>query len=411
MDKKLDTMMKQRVIVIGNSFTSRLCVARSVAPLGYDISVVIITGRKKDGTLIRKIEYDCYSRYISTVLYCHNSEDSLIQLLLDNCVDNNKAILFPTSDFAVSTIDKNHDILSKYFLFPYINHEQGAVVKWMNKERQKALAQEIGLNVAKSTTIEIKNGQYVIPDNINYPCFTKTRSYIIGTKHTLKRCDNKHELQNFVKTLCKKYECTLLVEDFKFIETEYAVIGFSNGVDVVIPGIIQILSMAHGSHYGVACKGKVMSVNGFEEIIDKFKKFVLQIGFVGIFDIDFYKSDNEFYFGELNLRIGGSCIAITQMGVNLPGMMVNFMSGEDFGRMKRKISGYATYVNERMLLGDLLQHYISLSTYLKMLKSAEIAFLKAKDDPKPYSVYQRRFWFLYAKSIVKQCLHFSCIKH
>ena len=404
--------MKQRVIIIGNSFTSRLCVARSVAPLGYDISVIVITGYRKDGSLIRKKDYDCYSKYISTVLYCQNSEDSLIRLLLDDCVDkDHKAILFPTSDFAVSTIDNNHDVLATNFLFPHINHEQGAIVKWMNKERQKALAQKIGLNVAKSTTIEIKNGQYLIPDNVNYPCFTKTRSYIIGTKHTLKRCNNKQELLNFVNTLSKKYECTLLVEDFKFIETEYAVIGFSNGIDVVIPGIIQILSMAHGSHYGVACKGEVMSVDGFEEVIEKFKKFVLQIGFVGVFDIDFYKSDHEFYFGELNLRIGGSCIAITRMGVNLPGMMVDFMNGEDISWMQMKISGHATYVNERMLLGDLLQHYISLETYHKMLQGAEISFLKAKEDPKPYRVYRRRSWFLYAKSIIRRCLHCCCIKH
>ena len=76
-------------------------------------------------------------------------------------------------------------------LFPSILHHKGSVTEWMNKEKQKATARSVGLNVVHSFNIEISKGNYHIPTDIRFPCFTKTKSYLPGCKHTLHRCDNK----------------------------------------------------------------------------------------------------------------------------------------------------------------------------------------------------------------------------
>ena len=189
-----------------------------------------------------------------------------------------KVVLFPDNDFAVVAVDSNKDQLKDFFLFPFINKDQGSIVDWMNKEKQKALAHEVGLNIVESKSIEVKDGNFSIPSVINYPCFTKTRAYIQGTKKTLKRCNNEIELRDFLRDLGTKFDLTLLVEDYKEIDKEYAIVGFSDGNRVVIPDIIQLLNIAHGSHFGVACRGKVMPIDGFEKIVTKFKQFILKIG-------------------------------------------------------------------------------------------------------------------------------------
>ena len=365
-----------------------------------------MTDYKRDGkTLNTTKPFDCYSKYVNRILYCKSDSEKLITLLLNECADkDSKSIIFPDSDFAASAIDSNLDRLKDYFLIPHINKKQGAVVDWMNKEKQKELAREVGLNVAYSVSIKIDGQSVQIPSSIHYPCFTKTRSYLIGTKQTLKRCDNEKELQDFINQLSKRFNSTLLIEDYKEIEHEYAVNGFSDGKEVVIPGVVRILSMAHGTHYGVACKGEIIPSTGFEELIGKFKEFVLRVGFVGVFDIDFYLSHGDFYFSELNLRIGGSCYAFTKMGVNLPGMLVKHFYGESIDDMKKEITASGTYVNERMLTDDWIFRYISTKEFFGIINSEHISFIKDEEDPEPYKAFLRFVRIKRIRRIAKRLL-------
>ena len=397
---------KYKVVIIGHGYTSRLAVIRSVAQIDCEITVIVMTGYKKDGkTLNKTLPIDCHSKFVDHVLFCKNDAEELVTLLLNECVDKNrKNVIFPDSDFAASAIDSNLNRLKDFFLFPHIGNKQGAVVDWMNKEKQKELARTVGLNVVNSISIKMEGQDIQIPTSIHYPCFTKTRSYTIGTKHTLKRCDNEKELRDFISSLSCWFNHTLLVEDFKEIEHEYAALGFSDGKEVVIPGIVYILSMAHGNHYGVACKGEVAPVTGFEELISKFKDFVLKIGFVGVFDIDFFQSHGEFFFSELNLRIGGSCYAITKAGVNLPGMFVKYLNGDSIGGMKKEITSRATYVDERMLTDDWIHNYITTKSFYDTINSATISFIKDEEDPRPYRSFVRFVKTKRIKRFIKKTL-------
>ena len=106
--------MRKKVVIIGHGFTSRLCVIRSIAKVDCDITVIVITNRKKANKPI-----DCYSKYVNRVLFCPSDEKMLIDMLLKQCLDKDqKTILFPDSDFSAVVISKNEDRLGNYFLFP-----------------------------------------------------------------------------------------------------------------------------------------------------------------------------------------------------------------------------------------------------------------------------------------------------
>lgn len=392
--------MRQKVVIIGIGFASRLCLIRSIAQMEAEI-VVVVVGHVKSKPV------DCYSKYVSHVYYCKgNNRKKLLEIIKEKCYDENKkTILLPINDFAASVIDQNIDDLKNRFLFPHIHYKQGGVTSWMNKEKQKELAYSLGIDTAYSNIIEISNGKYQLPSGINYPCFTKTREYVTGYKGTLHRCDNEQSLHEVLRTIGEKHRhITIMVEDYKSIEKEYAVVGFSDDNQVVIPGVIEITTMAQGSDKGVACQGIVMPITGFEELLDRFKELMRRIGFVGLFDIDFYLSEGKFYFGEINLRIGGSGYAVIKSGVNLPVMFVKALLGLSYDDMVRNVGKRATFVNERICLDNWYEGYLSTNNFYKMLNSTDISFVKDEDDKRPEQIFRREIEIKRIKRIIKKCL-------
>lgn len=398
--------MKQKVVVIGHGYTSRLGVIRALGKAGYEVVVVVMTGYNKDGTLNTTKPIDCYSKYVSEVHYCFSDREQLITLLLERCTDpNQKVVLFTDSDFSEAAVDENQERLRDHFLFPHINHQTGAVVAWMDKVRQKETARHVGLNVAEGWVVDVTNGEYTIPAEIKYPCFPKPLATIVGGKGGLRKCNTEEDLKSVVASLIqKKPTISILVEEYKEIETEHALLGFTDGKEVVIPGIIQTMSLANGGHFGVAKQGKIMPTTGFEDLMERFKQFVLQTEFVGIFDIDFYKSEGRYYFCEMNFRYGGSGYAYTAMGVNFPAMLVKTLLGEGISEMKRTIDHKAVFVNERMCIDDWYSGYISTKYYKRTLNDSDIKFVYDKEDKSPQYQLEKLFRIRYFKRIVRQLM-------
>lgn len=384
--------MCANVVIIGHGYTSRLGLIRSLAELKCDITVVAMVFNGTFGRFIRGEggkPIDCCSKYVNRVLYCNvKDEEGLVRLLLDKCVDpDQKVILIPDSDFSAAVIDKNCNRLKDYFVFPHIKDGTGTIRKWMNKTEQKDLARSLGMSVANGTVVSVNNGGYVFPNDVKYPCFTKALATISGGKQFLKRCNDEKMLQDVLDTVAQKYNTEVLIEDYKRIDKEYAVVGFSDGENVVIPGIIRFIANS-SSHYGIAREGMIMPIDGFEPFIEKLETYVKRVGFIGLFDIDFYESEGKLFFSELNLRFGGSGYAYTKMGVNLPAMMINCFNGDSsYLDMQRRVNGTATYINERMCLDDYVTGYLTFSECKRIVRTAGIRFIYDENDPGP----QRRF--------------------
>lgn len=401
----LEGIHKQEVVVIGHGTTSRLGVVRSLSGMGLSISVIVLTYKKKNGKLETRRPFDCYSKYIDRVYY-HYSKDGegLISLLKNCCRDpEQKVILLPDSDFSAAVIDDHLAELEESFLLPNIHHTPGEIRKWMNKSLQKHAAKEVGLLVTDSVVVQLENERIHIPDSITYPCFTKALATIDGGKRLFRRCDNKEELSQHLKqiALTQGSGISVLVEDYKVIDSEYAVLGFSDGDKVCIPGVIRFLQNTK-SHFGIAMTGEVLPADGFESLLSLFKKLVLKIGFVGVFDIDFFKSGSQFFFVEINFRFGGSGYAITKSGVNLNKMLVQHLRGDRVDNMDQRISTHSTFVNERMCNEDWCRGFITKQQYESMLNDADIRFVPVDDDPLPAEVFERRRRIMEYKRLINK---------
>lgn len=399
--------MKQKVVVIGHGYTSRLGVIRALGRAGYEVIVVVILS---SATLPKdfkpKKPIDCYSKYVSQVYYCPHDRDALVDLLLKQCaVVGQKVVVFPDSDFSAAAIDLNQERLRENFLFPHINHEPGAVVSWMDKLRQKECAKALGMNVADGWIIEVKEGNYSIPVQIKYPCFPKPLATLTGGKGGLKKCEDEDDLRDVISILVKRMtNITILVEEYKVIESEHALMGVSDGNNVIIPGIIHTQALACGGHFGVAKQAVIKPIKGYEDLVEKFKLFVRKTGYVGVFDIDFYKSEGKYFFCEMNLRYGGSGYAYTKMGVNLPVMFVKSIVGESIDEMNKDILDECIFVNERMCIDDWYHGYITTYQLNEMLQSSDISFVKDDDDPMPYTALKNEMRYMRMKRMLRKLL-------
>lgn len=379
--------MNKKIIVIGHGYTSRLSIIRSVGMAGYDVDVVVVY---YGGKVLGEKPLDCYSKYVNKILYSPTGDkEALVKLLIDNysnCTE--KPVLIPESDFSVEVIDSNYDQLQQYFLIPNIDHHQGAVVQWMNKSKQKERARSFGLNVASAVIINIKNGTFTIPANIHYPCFPKS---IDGGKTGLGRCDNEEMLKRSLSKMAAIRDRDVLVEEYLHIDKEYALVGFSDGINVCIPAILYNENMSKGVHFGVAKTGRVLPASQFGDLVEKFKALIASICFVGIFDIDFLECQGKFYFDEINLRFGGSGYAVTKAGANLPAMFADFMTTGKYAPVIVPNTTNLTFVNERICIDEWYAENMTTNEFLKTIMDSDISFIKDEQDAEPYRQFEKRF--------------------
>jgi hypothetical protein len=229
----------------------------------------------------------------------------------------------------------------------------------------------------------------------------------VGGKSGLKRCDDKTGLQKHLDFFLKNHifdDIDFLLEDFKKIDHEYATLGFSDGKEVVIPCLLELLKIGHENHFGVAIQGRVFPVSGYEMLVEKFKQLVIAIGYVGVFDIDFFESEGEMYFCELNLRFGGSGYAFTKLGVNLPVMMIKSFLGESIEKMNKSITVESTYFNERMAMDDWYSGHLSTAEFIKMRDTSNIKFVMDEADPMPQKILDKEFRIKKLKKPIKKLI-------
>lgn len=371
-------MFNNRVVIIGRNYTSRLGMIRAVGIAGLDAIVIKTNGFRKD--------IDAYSKYVKEYLYAREpNREELLKILMSQRSDINKTLVIPVDDFAASVLDDNIDQLKDFFLFPNINMEQGAVNRLMDKNYQKQLARNASLNVAEGWVVNIENHQYTLPEDIKYPVFPKPQISFKGNKRCMRKCNNERELRNVLDSVAKTKDCPMLLEQYCDISKEYALLGFSDGEEVIIPAMIQMLESGRGGHRGVTLKGKIFNPDDFV-FINQLKQFMEGLHFCGLFDIDAYESNGKLYFNELNLRFGASGYAITNSGINLPNCLIKHMQGEKQETEIKKVNE-AYFVNEKVAYDDYYNGFISLSKYKQYIEEGNFGFIKSVDDPKPYDMF------------------------
>ena len=375
-------MKKPNIVVIGSADVIKLGLIRSLGELGYKvISIHICKGRNSK---IKPLDY--YSKYLDS--YYYTNGNNLIGLLINKCKDDNcKPVLFPLDDNSVYIIDQAYQILEKHFLFAHVNHKTGGIVELMNKSIQKQRAAEAGLNVAKGWKLPYDNGDYIIPRDIEFPCFVKGELGYEGGKRLQKLCHNYDELRNLLDESLKLNRISFIAEEYLPIDKEVGFMAISDEKGSMIPAMIEKTAIGKGTTNGVTMGGRMIFLNDSDIIVQSIKAFLRSIHYVGISNFDFIESKGKMYFLEANFRYAAYGYGISTAGQNLPDLFVRSLYGESLKNNSVISDKDLCFFNEKIGFYNVLERFISWSEYKSFKKKSDYLMVKCKNDPEPYRIF------------------------
>lgn len=368
-------------IVIGRNFTSRIGMIRAAGDAGCDVAVIQTYNYKK-----RFHDPDYYSKFVSDYRLSQDyNQQQLLDIIKQYKCNDRKIILLPTDDFSLSVIDEHLEELEKDFLCTNINHEQGEIIRKMNKDLQKELAKKVGLDVAEGWISKKCNGVYEIPEGIKYPCFTKPQETACGHLKTfLLPCYSEEELKKRLSLIANNFDNPILIEEYHKIDKEYTVLGLSLDGRAIIPGIVKKIE----TWYGMTTTGSVSPLSKMPELLSKLENFMKEIGLTGLFDIELYESNGKLYFNEHNLRASSIAFALTYKGINLPALLIQYLLGYNVD-LNAVPKTFDTYIcgSEAAMRYMYKEKIISFFKYKGLINCVDIRSLKFKDDNKPAKMF------------------------
>ena len=385
---------KPRVLVSGRNYCSNLCMARSLGEAGYEVEVLrIFQVRPKMRNLLKALKPDAYSKYVKGYYICisRRNNQRIVDKLIELADKNRKMLLIPADDLVANIVDDNLEVLSEYYVLPHVNHMQGEINRLMSKGVQKEMALAAGLPVLNSCVIRTERGEFDIPDSITYPCFMKPNISKNSSKSKMKRCDSKQELEDTLREYSQRKDVEMLIEDFVEIGKEYSLLGVSTKEGVLGPGFFGAERGGHKERRGVALIGKILPCSEYQGLIDKLNQFVASLNYEGLFDIDLIETtDGKMYFVELNMRFGASGYAVTQSGVNLPGMYADYMLLNKPLDLSSKVTESGKlFVSEKVMIEEYTKSFLTLSEMKQIMKETDIHFVMNKEDPVPYRHFKK----------------------
>ncbi len=385
---------KPRVVVAGRNYCSNLCMARSLGQAGYDVEVLrIFQVKPKWNNLMKQMKPDAYSKYVKAYHVCvtNRKPEAVVKKLIKMADPYRKMLLIPSDDLVADIADEYMKKLRPYYLMPNVKHRSGEINRLMSKSVQKKLAREAGLPVINSCVIKAYHGKFEIPETVTYPCFIKPNVSKNSSKSRIKRCENEEELRGYLKEFSRKKRIEMLVEDFIEIGREYSILGVSARENVVASGYFGAEEGGHDGRRGVAMIGKIRPTAEQQELIDNISKFIATLKFEGLYDVDLIETvDGKMYFVELNMRFGASGYAVTESGVNLPGMFADYMIFKKPVDTERAIDvAGKTFISEKVMIEEYMAGYLTKEEMEQRMKDVDVHFVMNEQDPKPYAHFKK----------------------
>lgn len=311
--------MDNKVIVFGCNHQNMLGLVRSLGEKG--IHPYCICLKSNDGLVFR-------SRYPADCFFAESPEVGFEYIISRFSKETEKPILLSSDDVTETLFDKNASALREFFFVPACK-EDGKVTYLMDKQHIGEFANQYGFTTPRMVVV-YKN--QVIPDNLIYPVFTKSRKSIDGGKKEERKCCNKEELEQALQS-CKSD--SLLVMQFIDKKTEYCIQGFAaNGV-VYIPYYMQYLRFSETAFGGYSLHKKLVD----KMLVDGITRMMTDLQFDGLFSVEFLvDKSNNLFFTEVNFRHDGAAYHSTRGGANLPYLYCNAIIGRQNHPIKLKNS-------------------------------------------------------------------------
>ena len=357
----------------------RIYIAIVVGTGSYnDLGIIRSLGEKKIPVYYVTDKIHAYpihkSRYIVKTSYCDMTEKKLIETIKFICSECNAyGVVFPTSDITALYLDRNYISLKEFCSF---SHARGRLEHEMDKLQMVNRAGTAGLNVPFSISADAGN----LPNCVNFPCIVKPLASAFGEKSDIAMCNDFAELSIAAEAYVNKNSEKILIQDLVTnVKQEIAVAGLSlpDG-DILIKGVVsKYCIMWNGcTIYGEFC------VNENSNLYEKIKRYIHDVGYIGIFDMEFIEDNSgEYHFIECNYRNGAYGYAASAAGFNMPYIFFQSVTSQTWNYPQEMRS--VVFMEEQFYVLNLLQKKISLWSWLKNTLTSDVFLYFNKKDIGP----------------------------
>jgi carbamoyl-phosphate synthase large subunit len=199
-----------------------------------------------------------------------------------------------------------------------------------DRRRFKELLDKLGLLQAESGTAVSRDEAVAIANRIGYPVMVRP-SYVLGGR-AMEIVYDEESVRDYMSRAVKASpERPVLVDKYLEDAVEIDVDAISDGKMVVVAGIMEHIEEA-GVHSGdSACSLPPFSLpqNIIKEIADQTRKLALELGVVGLMNIQFAVKEGRIYVLEVNPRASRTVPFVSKaIGVPLAKLAAKVMGGK-----------------------------------------------------------------------------------
>lgn len=337
-------------------------------------------------------------KFISNVYPIQKQSDGL-DILISKRDPTKKQFLICCSDGAAEVVDNNLDLLAPYYYLQNANFQQGRIIHYMNKTHICELAKRCGFDMLQSISYNLNE---TLPDSITYPCITKPLASTIGGKNDIITCNNRQELVEAFDII-RNHGC-YEVQIQQYIDKDYelSIVGcsLSGGKEVVIPGVIKKIR-EYPIKRGSSSFAALMPISEIEIDVDPVYRILRELGYTGLFSVEFLHKQDKNYFLEVNLRNDGNGYVSMGGDVNLPYILIESFIGNDISNIKKEVSCPVLFMNDQSDFKNILEHRISLFQWIKDFHKTSVFLLYNKLDKRPFIFKRRSILSSIIKGIIK----------
>ena len=362
------------VIVVSIEHYNPLSMIRGLGKNGIFPVYIAIKGK---GTIASS------SKYVSLCHYVDSIEDAYELLLKEYGKEELKPFVLTGDDKTIAYLDHHYSELKDHFYF-FNAGQDDRIGQYMDKMRILEIARNHGLDILD--TRRVPKG--TIPEDLQYPVITKSISPVIGGwKSDVFICENETELR---KAYEKIQTPEVILQKYIDKKNEYALEGYvidhGKKACYVLAETYNYLIKGYYSPYFTVHPAEK------EEINRKLSEVFAEIGFEGIFEVEFLiDQDDALYFGEINFR--NSPWSYPSIKLNKP-IIVDWMKSTLKGEIVTRdvIPENYTGMNEpidyeKRVNGGM----VSQAQWLYDFKKADVTFYYDPDDPEPYYIMMNAF--------------------
>lgn len=356
------------VIVMAIEHYNPLSMIRSFGKNGIYPVYIAIKGKGKIASS---------SKFVGECHYVDSIEEAFSCLKENYGNEKERPFVLCTDDKTISYLDLHYSEIKDSFSF-FNAGKNGRINQYMNKFEILKLAEKHGLSVLKTVCVE--NG--TIPADLEYPVITKSISPVKGGwKSDVHICNSAAELAEAYKTIRSPQ---VVIQKYLDKKNEYTLEGFSidHGKDSYFSISVTYNYLIKG-YYSPYITIKNADK---EEINEKVAAMLKEIGFEGIFEIEFLVGhDGMLYFEEINFRNSPWSYPSSALGKPVPELwirsMLNGHIDHDYAVVPEKYTAMIEPVDygKRVETG-----MISEAEWLYDYKDTDVTFYFDADDPEPF---------------------------